>query len=1008
MARSPSDSDTWDPDAAPRGGASDTWDPDGPEDAPAEPEVPVADRYDEGPVVGQGGMADVRSARDRRLGREVAVKRLRDASRPRTRARFLREARVAAQLEHPGIVPVHDVDVDRDGIPFYTMRFVRGEPMSDALERATELDQRLVLLPDMLSICQAMAYAHEQGILHRDLKPQNVMLGPFGESVVVDWGLARRVDDEADVELDEVAGSSPVSTRVGTVHGTPAYMAPEQARGEPVGRPADVYALGAMLYEVLTGRPPRGGAQTAEEQLSLARTGDHVAVLTLQPTCPRDLAAIAERALSTAPADRYASAAGMARDLERWTQGRFVEAHAYTAMERLLNLYRRYRVPLFLVLVGLLTTSVVATVGAVRTRAERDRAVASEGAALAAADEARRRTATLLVSRGDRALHDGDTVAARAFAVSALELEPSTAARGLLLAAWGAPDVRSLPDLPLPHGCRDLLAMPGGLDVLCVGADTLSRVAADGTVRWRLPVDVDAERNGLLLGAAPAAEVVWLVTGSEVVGIDPDVGSVVARHASTRARGLVPVGDQVWWIDGDNGVRSSGGFSAEIPGSFVSALLAPPEGEVPRVVRGVGRIETLEGVEVEDVFRVSFAALAMPDRSIWTLGARSVALPPDGGAPQRLGVERATLFAGRQRDGLTALGATDGSVFVTAGTDPSGLVRVPSSGNGPPRFDVRRVGGVGELLLADGRRVRRWAVDQGRPPVHLLDDVWRKQAVAPDGRSWLRCGTDGRFVWFDPKGVLRGQVDGEGFPLMCAVVDGAPYALWKGGKLYRVGPGEPARVDAPLGVRGLFGHQGRLLSVVQGRVMHGEQVLGGTVLETDGELLVALEFEGTAPSKRVTWRWRTDRYELEASVTLPLGTLHVLSSGAIARRSGDDVVVEHGADALRLQGHTGRAGHAVELPGGRLATAGLDGRVLVWNLADGALEADLDLGGGRVGSLEYLPEPKLLVASTFDGGFHVLGVEGIFEDPVTLSAQLRARLGMAVVGGELVLVGGAP
>ncbi len=443
-------SDTWDPDPP----ANATWDGDDTPSSPAEEA-----RYEQGPVVGSGGLADVRSALDRRLGREVAVKRLRNPLRTTARARFLREARVAAQLEHPGIVPVHDVDVDADGVPFYTMRYVRGEPMDQALARARTLQQRLALLPAFVAVCQAMAYAHERGVVHRDLKPHNVMLGPFGESVVVDWGLARNVDhpdlpDEPtrDDTSEEVDASA--LTRVGVVTGTPAYMAPEQARGEPVGLATDVYALGAMPYELLTGRTPRSGTGTVEQQLEQARRAEHPAVLALQPDCPRDLAAIAERALSAAAADRYPSAAGMWADLERWTQGRFVEAHHYTTVERLAHLYRRYRVPVWLGLLGATATAMAALVGVVNTAAERDRAVANEALAVASAAEARQWSASLLGDRAARALEDGDLLAARAYAVASLGLGESPEARGVLLASWGAPSLQALPPLPLPHPCR--------------------------------------------------------------------------------------------------------------------------------------------------------------------------------------------------------------------------------------------------------------------------------------------------------------------------------------------------------------------------------------------------------------------------------------------------------------------------------------------------------------------------------------------------------------------------
>jgi hypothetical protein len=689
----------------------------------------------------------------------------------------------------------------------------------------------------------------------------------------------------------------------------------------------------------------------------------------------------------------------MAHDLERWTQGRFVQAHRYTAMERMLNLYRRYRVPVVLALVGLTATSVVATVGAARTAAERDRA-------MAAAADARHLSATLLARRADGAWRDGDTVAARAYAVSSLELEESPAARGVLLAAWGAPDVRALPDMPMPYRCLDLLAAPTGADVLCLGEGELSRVAPSGEVRWRQAVDMEPTRRSLALASAPGATTVWLAGASSVQGIDVATGDLLVEHPSELPVGLVVTAAGPWWLEGGSRVRGPDGFQKKVFGSYASALLAPKQSEeAPLIVRGRGLVETLDGVVLHDVFQVNYGAVSMADGAVWTLGARSLVLPADGGAPRPIDVGRASLFAGRQRDGLTALGAIDGSVFATDGTDPDSLVRLPPTGIDVPRFDVRRLDGRAELLLADADRVRRWWLDRTRPPVRLHDDLWRKQAVAADGRSWLWCGTEGRYAWFSGDGMVQGRVDAEGFPSFCSIVDDVPYVSWGGLEAARVVPGGTQPIEVPRRTKALFGHQGRLLPVSRGRLRYGEQELGGTLLDVDGDRLRTIDFEGAQPSQRVTWRWDGQRYVQEATEVLPRGTLCLLDDGSVVRVDGLDVVVERdGRERLRLRGHVLRPSHGVPLPGGRLVTGGLDGRVLVWDLAGGALLADLDLGGGRVGSMDYLPGPQLLLVATFDGAFQVLGVDGVFASSEVLARGLVERVGMGLEDGELVLV----
>ncbi len=214
-------------------------------------------------VIGRGGMGEVVLAHDERIGRDVAVKRMRGTA-PTADAvsRFLREARIQARLEHPAIVPVHELGRDADGHPFFTMKRLAGVTLSELLA-AQPPPPRQRLLRAFADVCNAVEFAHSHGVVHRDLKPANIMLGDFGEVYVLDWGLAKVVG-EADIgsvaaDIESLDGA----TQVGAVLGTPGYMAPEQVRGmSGVGPPADVYALGAMLFEILAGEPlhPRGTA----------------------------------------------------------------------------------------------------------------------------------------------------------------------------------------------------------------------------------------------------------------------------------------------------------------------------------------------------------------------------------------------------------------------------------------------------------------------------------------------------------------------------------------------------------------------------------------------------------------------------------------------------------------------------------------------------------------------------------------------------------------------------
>ncbi|HLL22243.1 MAG TPA: serine/threonine-protein kinase, partial [Kofleriaceae bacterium] len=216
------------------------------------------ERYEQVAEHARGGLGRVVRAVDKRLGRTVAVKELlrRGEHGDSNEARFLREALITARLEHPGIVPVHEAGRWPNGDPYYVMKLVEGRTLKELITERSTLRERLSLLPHVIAIADAVGYAHSEGVIHRDLKPSNVIVGEFGETIVVDWGLAR--DRKRDVPdppalTGTFAGGSGASTISGRVVGTPAYMSPEQARGELVDERADVYAIGAVLNELLAG-----------------------------------------------------------------------------------------------------------------------------------------------------------------------------------------------------------------------------------------------------------------------------------------------------------------------------------------------------------------------------------------------------------------------------------------------------------------------------------------------------------------------------------------------------------------------------------------------------------------------------------------------------------------------------------------------------------------------------------------------------------------------------------
>jgi serine/threonine-protein kinase len=278
----------------------------------------LGERYEIGGVLGRGGMAEVHRGRDLRLGREVAVKVLRhDLARdPSSQVRFRREAQAAASLNHPAIVAVYDTGEDRTttgATPYIVMEYVEGETLRDVLRREGRLrpERAMSLTAD---ICAALDFSHRNGIVHRDVKPGNVMITPQGTVKVMDFGIARAVSD-----------SAATMTSTAAVIGTAQYLSPEQARGEGVDARSDVYSAGCLLYELATGTPPFTGDSPVAVAYQHVRE-DPRTPSSINPDIPPELDSILLKAMSKNPANRYQSAADMRADLLRAVAGQRVEA----------------------------------------------------------------------------------------------------------------------------------------------------------------------------------------------------------------------------------------------------------------------------------------------------------------------------------------------------------------------------------------------------------------------------------------------------------------------------------------------------------------------------------------------------------------------------------------------------------------------------------------------------------------------------------------------------------
>ena len=378
----------------------------------------------------KGGLGEVFVARDEELRREVALKLIQEqfADDTDSRDRFLFEAEITGRLEHPGVIPVYGLGVDGKGRPYYAMRFIRGESLKESIARFHRADgptrepgERSLALRELLgrfiNVCNTIAYAHGRGVLHRDLKPANVMLGDYGETLVVDWGLAKitgRPDGEPHAEdgtQNPEPRSGTNSTKQGSWLGTPSFMSPEQAAGriDLLGPASDVYSLGATLYNLLTGKSAFGGTDVSTV-LSQVREGTFASPRTLEPRIDRALEAVCLKAMANKPENRYASCRELAADIERWAADEPVSAWREPFGRRLRRWGKRNRtmvtaaaVALFASVVGLAAVLIVQT----QAKAELSRSLAREtsaNTALAAANSELARSKDAVQARYDLAV----------------------------------------------------------------------------------------------------------------------------------------------------------------------------------------------------------------------------------------------------------------------------------------------------------------------------------------------------------------------------------------------------------------------------------------------------------------------------------------------------------------------------------------------------------------------------------------------------------------------------
>jgi WD40 repeat protein len=726
----------------------------------------------------RGGMGRILVAYDQRLERPVALKQLLAADDEGDQTRFVREALVTAQLQHPSIVPVHDAGRWPGGEPFYAMKLVSGRPLDEVLRDKHTLADRLAMLPVILAVAEAVAYAHSRGVIHRDLKPSNVMVGEFGETLVVDWGLAKLLRGERGKTLS------------GAVIGTPGFMSPEQARSEPADERTDVYALGAMLYWLLAGRPPYDGLGR-DALLSQVLAGPPPPLASRSSGAPDELLAIVERAMARDPEARYASARELSADLRRFQTGQLVAAYRYSLGALIRRWLRRHRLAVAAVAAVVAVAAILGAASVYRIERERRRAVEAQ------AREARRVDELILAQAAGTIERDQTSALAWLKELSPAALKPEAAviaadaySRGLVSRIFSG-----------HHGLIHALAFsPDGKWLATGGADRTVRMwSLDGDSHYTLGTAASEIRR---LGFS--ADGLRLV----VVAAEPQTWDLKTRQAQPLARDLID--DAAFSADGRM-VATAGrdGFARvwEIASGRLAGAFAGP-GPIERVaVSGDGGMVALRsGSEVRLFVAGKAVALTGAQQAPrgelllsadgrWLAAAQGGELRlwalPDG-AVRSLAVDGTTVQIAFSRDGSRlAAACRDGTVQ---------MWRLPG---GELTTLMHRHATTADLAFSpDGTHMAVARLDQLRL-INLVNDDQRKLRAgdldfnrvrfSPDGRLVAGAGLDGTVrVW--PIGAwemqaytveaLRGHAGASALSVetrRLAVATGGKVLLWEPG-----------------------------------------------------------------------------------------------------------------------------------------------------------------------------------------------------------------------------------